>query len=634
MGLLRRMRVSGRGVSAVAGGRGKVALGVVALLVVLSACDPWVRSVQRASVAEDGTDGDGSSRASSLSGDGTYVAFESTSSNLVDDDANGFYDVFVTNGASGKTERVSVASDGSEGNGRSYGGALSEDGRYVAFHSGATNLVPDDANGTHMDVFVHDRDTGVTELVSVASDGTQSEGTAWHASLSADGRYVAFNSLASNLVPGDTNLNEDVFVHDRETGVTERVSVSSNGTQAFSGSYSGKLSADGRYVAFHSDASNLVTGDTNDVTDVFVHDRETGVTERVSVSSNGTQGNERSNETSLSSDGTHVAFSSSATNLVTGDTNDVRDVFVHDRETGVTLRASVSSFGTQGNGVSSEPSVSRNGSSVVFSSKATDLEIGDTNEADDIFLRDLRNDRTERVSVAFDGTEADGPSFEPSVSDGGRYVAFHGSAMNLVPRDANGRWDVFVRDLDTPGFDNMYPTLNYDFECTNGSQNGDGICQTDNEDLRVFAEDSLTSVEEGQIADVLERDYTPTVFDVEWDEDPVYDGDTETDIIYTSGPWDGQGGTLGYAYCDDAKGGTDECDQHYVVFDEDDVLTNRVVCHETGHAVGLTHGEDAYPEQNDISRVLGCMVTGATDRDQTLGAHNFDQIKATYPEPQ
>src|SRR3989441_47631 len=226
-------------------------------------------------------------------------------------------------------------SGGAQGNGSSgligfaFPPALSADGRFIAFVSLATSLVAGDTNGA-TDVFVRDRQTGTTERVSVASDGTESNDASLGSALSADGRLVAFQSDATNLVPGDTNSATDVFVHDRQTGMTERVSVASDGTQANNASSYPVLSADGRFVAFDSAATDLVAGDTNGASDVFVHDRQTGTTERVSGASDGTQGNDASAGPALSADGRLVAFHSTATNLVAGDTNRAYDVFVHE----------------------------------------------------------------------------------------------------------------------------------------------------------------------------------------------------------------------------------------------------------------------------------------------------------------
>ncbi len=229
---------------------------------------------------------------------------------------------------------MSVATDGTEADGVSYTSAISADGRFVAFYSGATNLVSGDTNGT-TDVFVHDRQTGTTERVSVATGGGQADnGSFGPPAISADGRFVAFYSNATNLVGGDTNSKYDIFVHDRQTGTTERVSVATGGGQATDSSQSPAISADGRFVTFYSNATNLVGGDTNGAADVFVHDRQTGTTERVSVATGGGQATGGdSYDPAISADGRFVAFDSAATNLVSGDSNSSDDMFVHDRGT-------------------------------------------------------------------------------------------------------------------------------------------------------------------------------------------------------------------------------------------------------------------------------------------------------------
>ncbi len=207
--------------------------------------------------------------------------------------------------------------------------SISADGRYIAFTSSASNLVPGDTN-RNSDVFVHDTVTGTTSRVSIDSDGHQANGSSWHPSISADGRHIAYGSRASNLVAGDSNGRDDVFVHDTVTGTTRRVSIDSNGNQASSDLEAPSISADGRYIAFTSQASNLVAGDTNGADDVFVHDTLTGTTRRVSTNSDGDQANASSMDPRISANGRYIAFYSYASNLVPGDTNGKLDVFVYD----------------------------------------------------------------------------------------------------------------------------------------------------------------------------------------------------------------------------------------------------------------------------------------------------------------
>jgi Tol biopolymer transport system component len=408
----------------------------------------------RVSVDAAGMQGNKYSKSPSISADGRFVAFESAASVLVPGDTNGVVDVFVRDRQTGAIERVSVDSSGVQGNDISIYPSISADGRYVAFLSAASNLVAGDTNGV-LDMFVHDRQTGVTERVSVDSVGTQGDGSCFSPpAMSADGRYVVFESSATNLVPGDTNGAEDVFVHDRQTGATERVSVASDGTQGNALSGFASISADGRYVAFVSFAGNLVPGDTNGHYDVFVRDRQNGTTERVSVSSGGAQGNGDSSVgfgLTMSADGRYVAFASDSSNLVPGDTNGFSDTFVRDRLLGITERVSVSSAGAQGDHSSgNSAAVSADGRYVAFLSAATTLVPGDTNGAFDIFVRDRSLDTTERVSVDSSGIQGDLDCDISglSISPDGRFVAFASNATNLVSGDTNGVTDVFVRDRD------------------------------------------------------------------------------------------------------------------------------------------------------------------------------------------
>jgi Tol biopolymer transport system component len=274
--------------------------------------------------------------------------------------------------------RVSVASDGTQANAISGLEDISPDGRYIAFQSWATNLISGDTNQSY-DVFVHDLQTQQTARVSVTSVGTEVNYDSGHSSLSADARYVAFSSEATNVVPNDTNEVEDVFVHDRETGETTRVSIASDGTQSNKLAWLPSISADGRFVAFNSEATNLTSNPVHGGSDVFVHDRQTGETTQISRAMNGGAGNGWSGRPAISGDGRYIAFLSYASNLTPNHTNGYLDVFVHDRQTGETRQLSVASDGTLGDDESGDPAISADGRFVAFASEATNLVPGDSN---------------------------------------------------------------------------------------------------------------------------------------------------------------------------------------------------------------------------------------------------------------
>jgi Tol biopolymer transport system component len=412
-------------------------------------------AIVRVSVASDGTEANSYSYNPSVSADGRYVAFESYATNLVAGDTNGQSDIFVHDRETGQTERVSVAPGGAQfaNTVASYSPSISSDGRFVAFEA-VDNKIIIVAAPPPRSVFVRDRQAaGRTEGVSVASDGTAANSDSYQPSMSADGRYVAFVSLATNLVPGDptgdTNERADIFVHDRETGQTTRVSVASGGTTQSNGSSTTpSVSADGRYVAFASSATNLVgDNDTNGQSDIFVHDRQTGETERVSVATGGAQFAVASYSPSISSDGRFVAFELEDPGLPM-EKGLGRRVFVRDRQAGTTREVSLASDGTQADSVSATPSISADGRYVAFVSLATNLVTGDTkrdtNEKADIFVHDRETGQTTRVSVAGGGTQSNGSSTTPSVSADGRYVAFSSDAADLVAGDTNNAADVFL----------------------------------------------------------------------------------------------------------------------------------------------------------------------------------------------
>lgn len=399
----------------------------------------------RVSVSSSGEQANGLSVFTSISADGRFVAFTSEAFNLVEDDTNDAADIFVHDRLTGNTTRASVDSTGAGGYGLSELAVLSADGRFVAFQTYSHYLVPNDTND-QTDIFVHDLQTGATTRVSVSSSGAQGNGESSWSDLSADGRFVVFSSAATNLVPGDTNGTRDVFAHDRQTGKTTRVSVNRAGKQGDGWSWDPSISADGRFVAFWSEASNLVPGYFNDYGGVFVHDRQTGITTRASVSSSGVEGNSGSWEPDISADGRFVAFESDASDFVPNDTNHSRDIFIHDRQTGTTNRVSVDSSGVQGNGDSEKVAISADGRFVTFGSNASNLVPNDVNRRYDIFVHDQLTGTTSLISVDSTGEQGNAASWYSSISADGRFVAFNSQASNLVANDTNDELDIFVHD--------------------------------------------------------------------------------------------------------------------------------------------------------------------------------------------
>lgn len=338
----------------------------------------------------------------------------------------------------GTTTRVSVSSEGTEGNGDSVAPSISADGRYVVFSSSATNLVEQDTNAYH-DIFVHDRWSGETERVNLDSAGAQATWDSYLSqgrAISDDGRYVTFTSFASNLVLSDTNSHEDVFVHDRITGQTTLVSTTPNGTSGNNESRHSTMSGDGRYIAFASAANNLVEGDMPNVGGVFVRDREANETRLVSVASDGTAADSGGNHPSISSDGRYIAFDSLSATLVSSDTNNVYDVFVHDIATRQTRRISVAHDGTEGDAISSQPVISGDGRYVAFLTKATNL-VTDDNSRNvcpaqnylKLVVHDRESGQTTCVTSVLDDTKHSGRQAlgGQSLSDTGRYTTFYRS---------------------------------------------------------------------------------------------------------------------------------------------------------------------------------------------------------------
>jgi Tol biopolymer transport system component len=445
----------------------------------------WSQTTERVSVDSAGTEGNNASIYPSISADGRYVAFQSNA-DLVTNDTNGFTDIFVRDRLAETTIRVSLHTDGTEGEGPSLDPSISTNGRYVAFESEAGNLVAGDTDFPlgFPDIFVHDLQTGTTTWVSEDSLGGEGNGPSLNPSISGDGRYVAFQSEATGLVaPGGSDGSFHIFVRDRQMLTTTQVSVNSLGAQGNDHSYSPSISEDGRYVAFESFATNLVAGVTNGKSHIFVRDRQTGINTLVSVDSSAIpiQGNDNSYSPSISGDGRYVAFMSDATNLVDNDTNPFLDVFVHDLQTGTTTRVSVASGGGQANNHSYSPSISGDGRYVSFYSEASNLVVNDLNNSADVFVHDRDADgngtydepggiSTVRVSVVSGGGEANGDSSFPSISSDGKFVAFESFATNLVANDKNDIFDIFVHERES-----VPPTV----DSTNPAHNANGVAVGD-----------------------------------------------------------------------------------------------------------------------------------------------------------
>src|SRR5262245_3782653 len=347
-------------------------------------------------------------------------------------------------------EAVSVDSDGGS-NGTIDNGVfnpMSKDGRWVTFSTSSDRVVAGDTNGT-LDVFVRDRATGTTVRVSVAADGTQGNGASFEPAISGDGRFVAFASAANNLTADPVSNVLNVFLHDRDPDGNGIFDEDGATTILVSKPWNGGVSTDpATRPVISGDGSTLVfvcgtelTEDSDGLIEVFAFDIPTGVLSCVSVPGGGD-----CNGPSVSDDGSQVAFESYSTQLVAGDTNGDKDVFVRNRLLGVTRRVSVASDESQANDESFDASISADGTKVVFVSDATNLVPGDVNGRRDVFLRDRTSGTTTRVTQLADGTGADGDSFRPVVSADGSFVAFQTLSRNLVPLDTNQYFDILLAD--------------------------------------------------------------------------------------------------------------------------------------------------------------------------------------------
>jgi hypothetical protein len=347
--------------------------------------------------------------------------------------------VVLVAGASfaGTTDIVSVSSTGVFGNNHSTLPSISANGNIVAFMSTAYNLVPGDSNGI-ADIFVHDYNTGITEIVSDRGVGTPSGGLGNESpDISDDGRYVVFESY-DRLVPEDDSGYADVFLHDRLTGLKTVISRSGNGA-----SHYGKISGDGNYVIFSSLAHNFGPVDTNGSRDVYLYDIQNDTYELLSVDNAGVQSNGSSYNSSINYDGTIITYMSQASNLVPNDTNASNDIFVRDRVSGTTVRVDVGDNGKQ-SGNSHYPDVSADGRYVTFQAmgKITRYKSSTYN----VYVRDLQEWTIEAVSLGDNSKFGTLQSTNPKISSDGRYISFF-SAESLMPSDINNSGDTYVRDM-------------------------------------------------------------------------------------------------------------------------------------------------------------------------------------------
>ncbi|MEL7228481.1 MAG: hypothetical protein AAGK38_01040 [Pseudomonadota bacterium] len=348
--------------------------------------------------------------------------------------------VFISNATGGRANADAVEPD------------ISADGRLIVFESQASDYVAGDTNGLR-DIFLHDTETGTTTIISKAADGTSNSAGGRHPEISADGQFIVFESSSNNLVDNDTNIKRDIFLHNRITGETTLVSKATDGTQGNGGSFSATISADGKFIAYSSDATNLVANDTNGSRDVFLYDVENGTTTLVGVDSNGNQASE-SDGASLSADGSLVSFLSFDSSLIPGESGFTGNVFVHNTNTGETNRASQSEAGTGTNSSSKQATLSNDGQFIVFESKAVTFLSDDPNEwatdaFTDVFRKDLSTGEIIQVSLQADGSHPGGTSELADISGDGRYVVYNDAAGDVIPGDNNRTSDVLVLDTHT-----------------------------------------------------------------------------------------------------------------------------------------------------------------------------------------
>ncbi|MFQ5401706.1 MAG: hypothetical protein ACE5E7_19170 [Anaerolineae bacterium] len=413
-------------------------------------------NLERISLGTGGAEANDSSFYVYLSADGRFAAFESYASNWAADGLPNFVDVFLRDRQTDMTIKVSHGYDGSNTDDDSIDPTLSADGRYLVFNSYATNLVPNDTNRDlwfrdGLDVFLYDRMTGQTQRVSLTWEGKQVDGNSF-GTITPDGRYVVFSSNGPNMVQGENNAARysSIYLRDWRTGAMERIAKAVDGGYPNGMLSNISASYDGRYIVYKGEASNLVANDTNGVSDIFLYDHQTGKTIRVSEPPGGGNANGLSGQPWITSDGQYIVFKSYATNLVPSDTNNQADIFVYTVATGEVRRVNLSAAGAQANGEGKDPSICDDGRFVSFTTDANNLVPGDTNGRRDVFLVDLARNEIWVATKNASGGWGNGRAHRSYLTPDCRLIGFASEASNLVANDANGARDIFLAEVIWP----------------------------------------------------------------------------------------------------------------------------------------------------------------------------------------
>lgn len=402
--------------------------------------------LKKASNSASGGDADDANYRPAVSGNGRFVVYSSDATNIIENDVNGFTDIFLYDRLNGKTELVSITSFGEQLNAGSslFNNSVSDDGRYIAFTTTATNISFESTNGLML-AYVHDRVSGMTTLVSKSSGGAIPNSSCTRARISGDGRFIIYSSTATNLANDVDDTNDtDIFVYDRDTGNTECASVNAAGKSPVGAAAFSSVSADGRFVTFQSACDTLDANDTHIGNDIFIRDRQLGSTTLISAGAGGAADG-ASDESVVSGDGSFVVFRSNATNLISGTTVAANNhLYLWKRADGSVSLVTKAFGGGAASAGGSLCDISESGRFVVFRSTATNImNIAQTQSAH-LYLYDRVNDTFSRASDTIGGTEANGDVSDPSISNDGSVVAYVSNANNLSPNDQNSDYDIFV----------------------------------------------------------------------------------------------------------------------------------------------------------------------------------------------